>query len=156
MVYDSTKNTLEHIHMVDLYLRFIAHELLVRGEEHDQSKLHPPEKEAFDTHTPNLQHLEYGSEEYNQSLADMQEALKHHYEMNRHHPEHFVNGILDMNLVDVIEAFVDSCASTLRHEHGNIYKSIEINKERFQYGDVLEAIFKNTVRDYNLGQVSNE
>jgi hypothetical protein len=151
--YDSTKDTIEHIKLVDTYLRFLAHQLLIRGQEHDRSKLSSPEKEAFDIHTPNLKNLEYGSEGYQKSLDEMQEALKHHYSVNRHHPEHFEKGILGFNLIDVLEMFADHCASTTRHEHGDINKSIEINKDRFGYGEVLEAIFKNTVRDFNMGRV---
>lgn len=152
-VYDSAPDTLAHIKLVDKYLRFIAHQLLIRGQEHDLSKLSSPEKEAFDTHTPNLQHLEYGTEEYTQNLVEMQEALNHHYSINRHHPCYHKDKILGMNLVDIIEMFVDWCATTTRHEHGDINKSIEINKDRFHYGEVLEAVFKNTVKEFNIGSV---
>lgn len=151
--YDSKQDTIEHIKLVDTYLRFLAHQLLIRGQEHDLSKLSSPEKEAFDLHTPNLQNLVYGSEEYQQSLDDMEEALKHHYANNRHHPNHFENGIKGMTIVDVDEMFADWCATTLKYEHGDINKSIEFNKDRFEYGEVLEAIFKNTVKEYNLGRV---
>jgi hypothetical protein len=37
----------------------------------------------------------------------MAPALKHHYENNRHHPEHFKNNIDDMNLIDLIEMLCD-------------------------------------------------
>jgi hypothetical protein len=42
----------------------------------------------------------------------------------------------------------DSTADTLKHIDGDILKSIEMNKERFGYGDVVANIFKNTVNRY--------
>ena len=62
-----------------------------------------------------------------------------------YHPEHFSNGIQGMNLVDLIEMFCDWVSATERHDNGDIYKSININKERFNYSDDLVSIFKNTV-----------
>lgn len=66
---------------------------------------------------------------------------------NRHHPEHFVNGMNDMNLIDLIEMICDWKASSERHADGDIYKSIEINQKRFGYSDDVKSLLKNTV-DY--------
>ena len=44
------------------------------------------EKELFDKWTPILKTLEYGSEEYKDSLKNLKVALDHHYENNSHHP----------------------------------------------------------------------
>jgi len=74
----------------------------------------------------------------------MQVALDHHYENNRHHPDHFKNGIQDMNLVDLIEMICDWKAATLRHNNGNIFKSIEISQERFKFSDEIKQILLNT------------
>jgi len=155
-VYDSSEATLEHIKLVDFYLRFIAHQLLVRGAEHDRSKLLSPEKEMFDIATPKLKGLTYGSEEYNENLKELGVALEHHYKNNRHHTEHYGNGINDMTIVDVMEMFCDWCAATARHENGDIHKSIEINKEKYGISEVLANIFENTVTMYNMGKVKNE
>jgi Family of unknown function (DUF5662) len=51
-----------------------------------------------------------------------------------------------MDLLDVIEMFCDWKAATMRHDDGDISKSIEINKNRFNYSDDIEQIFKNTVK----------
>lgn len=54
-------------------------------------------------------------------------------------------GVLGMNLIDVIEMFVDWYSATKRHADGDIYKSIQINKEnKLNNSDTLEHIFKNT------------
>ena len=77
----------------------------------------------------------------------MKPALDHHYKVNPHHPEYYSNGIKGMNLLDLIEMFFDWMATTKRHADGDIRKSIEINKKRFGYDDLLAQIFNNTV-DY--------
>lgn len=141
-------STWEHIDTVRRMLRLMAFELLTRGETHDRSKLVPPESDMFAEFTPKLKQLTYGSEEYKQALQDMGPALQHHYENNRHHPEHFKHGIEGMTLVDVVEMFVDWWASVQRHEDGDLMKSIEINEKRFNMSPQLAEIFRNTAEAY--------
>ena len=142
--YDSTQDTLGHIENVRWNIWEFTHELERRGQEHDASKLQPPEKEAFDEVTPKLRGLTYGSEEYKANIAKLGEALKHHYAVNSHHPEHYANGIGGMTLLDLVEMFCDWKAATERHADGNLERSIEINRERFKMSDQLVAIFQNT------------
>lgn len=54
-------------------------------------------------------------------------------------------GIRGMSLLDLIEMLCDWKAATLRHNDGDIRKSIEINQKRFGYSDELKAIFLNTL-----------
>lgn len=138
--------TKKHIKHVRGLLDKIAIILKSRSARHDQSKLNPPELEIFEIYTEKLKDTTYGSDEYNQFLKQMEPALGHHYACNRHHPEHFANGVKDMNLFDIIEMFCDWLAATKRHADGNIFKSIQINKKRFGYGDILEAILTNTAK----------
>ena len=51
-----------------------------------------------------------------------------------------------MTLIDIIEMFCDWKASTLRHNDGNLLKSIEVNAERFNMDGQLTAILMNTAR----------
>ena len=118
----------------------------MRGVKHDASKLESPEVEVFAEYTPKLNSTTFGSEEYYTNLEGMKSALDHHYASNRHHPEHFVNGINDMTLVDILEMFCDWKASTLRHNDGNLLKSIETNAERFHMDGQLKQILINTAR----------
>lgn len=141
---DERFKTLRHIEAVRNHLNACVRELLIRAEQHDQSKLQDPEREAFDRLTPLLRGSTYGSEEYHGFLEELKEPLAHHYENNRHHPEHFENGILGMNLIDLIELFCDWKSSGLRHADGDIYKSIEINQKRFGYSDETAQILRNT------------
>jgi len=46
----------------------------------------------------------------------MKPAIEHHYKNNRHHPEHFNNGIDEMNLVDLIELLCDWKAASERNK----------------------------------------
>jgi hypothetical protein len=145
---ETNKETLLHIQLVREFLVRIIGALSKRAEVHDESKLELPEVEVFTKYTPLLAKTTYGSEEYNMFLKEMKEgALDHHYAVNRHHPEHFTDGVSGMNLVDLVEMFCDWKAATLRHDDGDISKSIEHSKERFELSDQLVRIFHNTVRD---------
>jgi hypothetical protein len=69
--------------------------------------------------------------------------VKHHYEVNSHHPEHYENGINGMTLVDVVEMLCD-----WKRRPATSDSSISgpcNNKERFKISDQLSEILKNTV-----------
>jgi len=136
--------TWKHIHRVRTLLDFCIAKLLDRGKNHDQSKLESPEVEMFTEYTPQLAQTTFGSTEYNELKKKLKPALDHHYANNRHHPEHFKNGIEDMNLVDLIEMICDWKASSERHNDGNIRKSIELNCGRFEITPQLMKILENT------------
>lgn len=146
--YDSKVDTLEHIRLVDNHLKIFVSELLYRGSIHDNSKLESPEKELFDKYTPLLKELEYGSDDYKKSLELLKPALDHHYKHNSHHPEHYVNGINGFDLVDLIEMYCDWAAAVKRHKGGDMLKSIDINKDRFNMSEQLVSIFRNTLNNY--------
>ena len=153
--YDSRPETNKHRRFVSILMNKIAKDIMDRADHHDDSKLLPPEKELFDEYTPKLKGCTYGSPEYQEFLNRLKKALDHHYAENRHHPEHFANGINDMNLVDMVELICDWFAATMRHDDGDIYKSLEINKERFHMDAQTAAILKNTVDTY-FSQFSRE
>lgn len=142
---DAKVETYKHIRTVEKFIYIIIKELLRRCWEHDKSKLNTPEEEIFEKYTPKLANIAYGSKEYESCLKEMDIALKHHYSVNSHHPEYYKEGIKQMNLIDIIEMLADWKAATLRHNNGDIYKSIEINQKRFGYSDELKQIFINTV-----------
>ena len=145
--YDSTTDTLTHIRTVQTMIQVIIIDLMSRMTVHDVSKLNFPEKECFDEYTPKLKGSTYGSNEYKGYLSQMSEGLKHHYQQNSHHPEHFENSVDGMNLMDLIEMFCDWKAATLRHADGDILKSIHRNEERFGISRQISNIFRNTVKE---------
>jgi len=151
----TNNETREHIENVRNLLNIMVRELLRRGEIHDQSKLGDLERSTFVEFTPKLKGSTYGSEEYKGFLSEMKPALDNHYASNRHHPEHFKNGIKDMNLIDVLEMILDWRAASQRHQNGNVEKSVEVNRERFGLSDQLATIIINTYRDFGLLELSD-
>lgn len=176
---DCIRDTKEHISQVREFMMIVSNQLIQRALVHDQSKLESPEVEIFTEYTPKLKHSTYGSDEYKGFLKGMGVALQHHYEHNSHHPEHYkkyvCNGcfkefkempnhcdvcwyrqfqeepdISQMDLLDIVEMFCDWKAATMRHDNGDIYKSIEYNKNRFKYSDDLASIFRNTVKYFEV------
>lgn len=147
--YDSRPDTYKHIMRVQKYLFACISELLNRASEHDLSKLEGIEKEAFDIATPKLRDTEYGSEEYKATLREIRPAIQEHYRFNSHHPEYYENGINGMSLFDLLEMLCDWKAAGERHElGGNITRSIELNKERFEITDQLAGILQNTANEF--------
>lgn len=165
---DSTQDTLAHRQMVvdfatdfctslleradsygdktisDAALDF-CNDIMDRAYRHDESKLHEPEKARFDyvgTHQHLSKHT-YGSDEYKKSLEYLGPALDHHYQENDHHPQHFPNGISGMNLMQLVEMWLDWLAACKRNKNGNIYQSLEVNKDRFKISDQLYNVLLN-------------
>ena len=144
MQYDSSADTLRHIKRVNELMGEAAICLIRRSQIHDDSKLEEPEKSAFDIATPKLKDLVFGTPEYQQSLDDLKPALDHHYANNSHHPQFYKDGIDGMCLFDLLEMVIDWKAAGERGKRGNIFKSIDINKERFGVSDQLHQILINT------------
>lgn len=137
--------TLRHVATVQRFMLEFLREFSERAQSHDSSKFAEPEFSIFAEVTPKLKGLTYGSDEYHEQLKELQEALDHHYAHNSHHPEHHEDGVNDMTLFDVCEMFCDWMAAVERHDDGDIFRSIEINEERFGIAPQLSAIFRNTV-----------
>ena len=137
--------TWKHIDEVCSLLIMIQSELMGRMLSHDKSKLVYPEVDTFSIFTEQLSKTTYGSDEYKKILNQMRPALEHHYENNRHHPEHFENGIEEMTLVDIIEMVCDWLAATNRHNDGDIWKSIDIQTKKLNLSPQVVSIIKNTV-----------
>lgn len=87
--YDSTQDTLEHIRKVQARISIVIHELRLRAEQHDASKLEEPEKSAYDALMAykSSHDMVYGSPEYSEGLKILGPALDHHYANNSHHPQ---------------------------------------------------------------------
>lgn len=143
--YDSRPDTYEHIREVRGRLARCAVALIERAHEHDRSKLVEPELSMFNTYRRKLDEVEHGSPEYKEHLREMGKALEHHYQENRHHPEHFEDGIHGMNLLDLLELLCDWLAASERQ--GNELEPYirDGARERFGYGDEIERLLLNTI-----------
>lgn len=146
----SKLDTQAHQEVVKMYINRLVAMLSDRALYHDATKLMSPELEVFAEYTPKLKNTVFGTEEYQKQLDEMQVALKHHYANNRHHPEHFPDGIRGMNLIDLLEMVADWKASSLRQNTGNALVDIQKNQERFGYSDDIAQILKNTIELFEL------
>lgn len=149
MPYDSSVETLKHVHLVRAYLNEITKNFSDRIACHDNSKFESPEKEAFDSLGPpeEMASLTYGSEEYKARLRSIKPAIQHHYAANDHHPEHFESGINGMSLMGLLEMMADWRAAGKRHADGSLAKSFAHNKERFKIEPQLQQILENTAKE---------
>ena len=137
---DAKFKTMRHIETIRNYLNAVIREFMLRQETHDQSKLWPEEVDAFEAVTPKLRGLTYGSEEYKACLQELGPALQHHYRHNRHHPEFYKDGYLEMNLIDLLEMIVDWKVSGMRHNDSDIFKSIQISQEQIGRASCRERV----------------
>jgi|SRR5579859_112605 len=137
---------IDHKQRVANYLRIIANDLFKRAAEHDNSKFSPEEFEAYEKAFPGLQKYAYGTPEFKAELRKIKPAIEHHYAHNRHHPEHYKNGINDMNLSDMMEMGCDWLAASSRSKTG-LEKGLLMNKERFGIGDQMFGIIQRTIID---------
>ena len=140
--------THQHVRSVQKNMNLFVHDLIRRGEIHDQSKFEEPELGIFAANGHKLRTASYGTPEYEALLNETRPAINHHYSKNRHHPEHWPLGIEDMNLADLIEMISDWKAAGERNKDGNIKKSIAVNALRFKMTPQLRQIFENTARDF--------
>jgi len=140
-------DTVAHRERVQALMGEMIWLLDARAAEHDISKTQSPEVEAFNAVTDQLAGLEYGSPEYKDALRDLGPALTHHYAVNRHHAEHWPNGINGMTLLDLIEVLCDWRAAGERHDSGSMTKSLAINVARYGIVPQLAQILANTVAE---------
>lgn len=146
--YDSIKDYMAHVIRVKKNMAILMCDLEERARTHDMSKTQSPEKEGYDKYIPLLRTAKYGTEAYNKIREDMRkDCLDHHYEVNRHHPEHFENGIRDFTIVDLFEYFVDCYSSSLLSDTP-FEEGVKINAKKHNLPPELVQIFINTVREY--------
>lgn len=147
--YDSTKDAKKHIKIVQRIMGSLIKELEDRAKNHDKSKLNSPERETYDEFIPKLKEAKYGSDEYYKIRNEMnKKGLKHHIENNRHHPDHFPNGFIDMTLVDIVETFSDWYTASLKSDT-DFKDGLKLNAERFNMDPMLVKIFENTYDEYS-------
>jgi hypothetical protein len=150
---DSRPDTYEHIHEVQKRLAQATQRLTDRALEHDRTKLESPEIEGYDRLQDIVRSdIAYGSPEYRAMFAPIKPAIRHHYDHNSHHPEHYSNGVRGMSLLDLLEMVCDWSAASLRHK-GDFRESIStISKERYGLSDELVAILLHTVDELGLAE----
>lgn len=132
--------------------QYIVGVLLDRCITHDQSKLVNPELDMFVEATPLLAKTVFGTPEYEEAKSKLGNALTHHYTHNRHHPEHFQRGVIDMTLIDVLEMLCDWMASSLRQPEGHILNSIDFCQGRFGFSEPVADLLRGTYHSYFIDE----
>ena len=125
---------------------------MTRGNQHDLSKY---ESEEFPVYAGQIDEFEkhfYGSDGYNKAKAAIRPATEHHFKHNRHHPEHFPNGIEGMNLVDLLEMLCDWKSATENHpQHpGDLKTSFAVATKKYKISPQLNQILYNTAVDFGM------
>jgi len=136
-----------HKFIVLQYMNAIIQNLIVRAEQHDQSKFSDEEFTGLVAAIDDLKKYPYGTPEYEAMRVKHAKIFQTHYAKNRHHPEHFANGIEDMNLMDLIEMLVDWKAASMRvGSGGTIENSIKVTADKYNIHPQLVKILENTAK----------
>lgn len=139
------EDTYAHMRLVGQSMSDIALEIIIRKSNHDLSKLQPEEQNIYERVTPEFKGVAYGTPEYEQVKAKLGPALEHHYQVNDHHPEHFSNGVSDMNLMQITEMAADWYAAMRRDPNAHLEESLEKLRIKYQIEPQLFAIIANTI-----------
>ena len=147
--------TEEHIYNVRKLLNKFADVLKQKGETHDQSKLEEPE--VYGWAAMDLEpRYEYGSYEYYDKLRRFSEVFNHHYRVNSHHPEHFINPEYEMTLIDMIEMLCDWFAYKQDVSINEGIKLIKEQCDRFKFSDTIKSLLINTYKEYINSDLSTD
>jgi hypothetical protein len=143
-MYQFIKGYVVHKWLVMWYIMGFCLRLLWRGLRHDLSKISKAERSSFIALASSnaLRKVAYKSEEYKATIEKHRPIIDIHYKNNPHHPDHYGNGILDMNLFDIIEMVCDWRAAGRRTKGGNLKESFKVNRNRY---DIPQDMF-NVIR----------
>lgn len=143
----TVEDILKHKEKVKRRLLFLSEELKKRAECHDDSKLRDPEIKYL-IEMDKEPRYEYNTPEYFNKMKRWQKFFNHHYDNNRHHPNHFKNGILDMNLTDICEYLVDIISYYDEMHVHDAMDTIEKQQGRFGLDNQLAQVLTNTLIEY--------
>jgi hypothetical protein len=138
-----------HKFIVAEALSTFVKDLVRRLVDHDKSKFNEDEFPDAVKSSGEIRSTTYGTPEYDAMREKYMHLYAIHYKQNRHHPEFFENGILGMNLVDILEMVADWKAASMR-SGGSMENSVRIATEKFKISPDLVKILENTIRDYKL------
>jgi Rad3-related DNA helicase len=79
------------------------------------------------------------------SNDELDEVLKEQIKFLENEVKASTSRVSNMNLFDLLEMLIDWYAATKRHNNGDIYRSVEVNRDRFDMSDQLVQIFLNTI-----------
>lgn len=139
--------TRNHIARVNGLLTMFAEAIRKRGAQHDASKFDSAEMLPLARMQEIINregHVPFGSPAYLERKKMLGPMLRHHYEHNSHHPEHYTDGVADMDLLDLCEMFFDWKAASERS--GARELNLSRCCETYQVNGMLANILFNTAR----------
>lgn len=143
-----TRKVIEaHIENVRNKLSTLRDEIQERALHHDESKLKSPEAELWERMDLEPRYA-YGTKEYFDKVKRNKLLFDVHYENNRHHPEHYPNGVEGMNLIDLLEFVCDITSYRQILKVQDIIELMDIQSKRFGIDEQLRQILVNTVVEY--------
>lgn len=141
----------KHKERVSFYLLEFAKELMNRSVNHDNSKFGDDELDEYSKVIDVFDKCRFGTSEYSKSRDKISSVVKLHQSRNRHHPEHFPNGIDGMDLVDLLEMISDWKSATRNHDVGSTMKSsVEFCIKRYNISPQLAQIIVNTIDNFKM------
>lgn len=139
-----------HISRVRRHINTFIQLLIRRAEKHDKSKLEEPELSWWKEMDKEPRYP-YGSKEYEQKLKRWSKVFKHHYQYNRHHPEHYEYGISEMTLIDIVEMMCDWLGYKDTTTITEALKVCDEQMVRYNISEELrQVIFNTLLRYYSL------
>ena len=139
-----------HISRVRRHINTFIQLLIRRAENHDKSKLEEPELSWWKEMDKEPRYP-YGSKEYEQKLKRWSKVFKHHYQYNRHHPEHYEYGISEMTLIDIVEMMCDWLGYKDTTTITEALKVCDEQMVRYNISEELrQVIFNTLLRYYSL------
>lgn len=136
-----------HISRVRRHIDIFIQLLIRRAENHDKSKLEEPELSWWKEMDKEPRYP-YGSEEYKQKIKRWNKVFKHHYQYNRHHPEHYEYGVSEMTLIDIVEMMCDWLGYKDTTTVTEALKVCDEQMARYDISEELRQIIFNTLLRY--------
>lgn len=136
-----------HISRVRRHINTFIQLLIRRAEKHDKSKLEEPELSWWKEMDKEPRYP-YGSKEYEQKLKRWNKVFKHHYQYNRHHPEHYEYGVSEMTLIDIVEMMCDWLGYKDTTTVTEALKVCDEQMARYDISEELRQIIFNTLLRY--------
>jgi hypothetical protein len=132
-------------------MQFVS-DLQERAMVHDDSKFGADEFPIYASMMDEFAANPFGTTGYFRAKDAIKDATARHFKANRHHPEHFENGVDGMTLVDILEMLADWKAATLNHPEkpGCMIRSLDYGVKKYHISPQLATILLNTIRHYKL------
>ena len=127
-------------------LSTVARELISRGRTHDNSALGSPEIEVYHRFFSEYRKYKIGDPRKDEVFAQMAEAIGHHFQYNDHHPEHFENGINDMDLIQLMQ-FTADIMSWSEQEQVDIFEILPMIRDKCGMVDQVYNLICNTITE---------